>query len=199
MIAERYRPGVILCLPIRRRAGVLGDPAALFDRKARLRAQILAGSVGGVCLPLVVVSVSSVPLAVGLGIAACMAMVTALRSSGPIFAVGAGLARCSYGRCAGAYGSSGGRGSVSLVGLDLVMKTQAYSLVEDIDLTGGSAGLASRTAHTVGRGTHVRANSRLLGTDCARGRMPTGVPFESKPDGYHQNHYIAMDLFRPSN
>lgn len=124
----------------------LGDVAEIPEiRDGRIRAQgpfahsIIAGTIGAVCLPLMVGLWHQHRKTAVAGIAACFLMVFASASSGPImsvlFAIGALFMwhwrhRMRLLRWLAVLG---------YIGLDLIMKAPAYYLIARIDLTGSSS------------------------------------------------------------
>lgn len=188
MVAERWT-GMNLF------AGFGGVPEFSAIRNGVVRSQgpfahaILAGSVGGVCLPLMAGLWRDRRFLSLLGITACTAMVITSGSSGPILAAGAGVGvlllwplheRMRLVRWAAV---------LLYLALDVCMNRPAYFLISDIDLMGGStswhrAQLIRSTFEHIGEWW-------LAGTDYTRHWMPTGVP--SSPNQTDiTNHYIGM-------
>jgi hypothetical protein len=174
-----------------------GVPDISTVRNGVVRAQgpfahsILAGSIGGVCLPLVAGLWRRERLLSIVGIAACAGMVLASGSSGPILAAGAGLGvllmwpihpRMRLVRWAMA---------LIYIGLEVVMNRPAYFIISDVDLMGGST---SWYRAELIRSTFAHFNEWwLVGTDYTRHWMPSGVP--STPNQTDiTNHFIAMGV-----
>ena len=174
-----------------------GVPEVSAVRSGVVRAQgpfahaILAGSIGGVCLPLIVGLWRNQRLLSTLGIAACTAMVITSGSSGPILSAGAGI---------GALLLWPLRDRMQLVrwtalglylGLDLVMNRPAYFIISDIDLMGGST--SWHRAQLIRSAFEHLGEWWLAGTDYTRHWMPTGVPASPNQTDI-TNHYIAMGV-----
>lgn len=152
---------------------------------------ILAGSIGGVCLPLVIALWRDRRALSALGVAACLGMVWASGSSGPILTVAAGLGifalwplrarmRLIRWSAAGLY-----------LGLEFVMNRPAYFIISDVDLMGGST---SWYRAELIRSTFAHLDEWwLVGTDYTRHWMPSGVP-ASPTQTDITNHFIAMGV-----
>jgi hypothetical protein len=174
-----------------------GVPEFSTVRNGVIRAQgpfahsILAGSIGGVCLPLMIGLWHDRRMLSLIGIGACAAMVLASGSSGPILAVGAGLGvllmwplrqRMRLVRWGLAFG---------YIGLELIMSRPAFFIISDIDLMGGST--AWFRAQLI-QSTIDHANEWwLVGTDYTRHWMPSGV-ISSPNQTDITNHFIAMGV-----
>ena len=152
---------------------------------------ILAGSIGSVCLPLIVVCWRSNRLLSICGIAACVGMVVASGSSGPILALVAGasvLMVWPWHRRMRAV-----RWTTFLVylGLEAVMNRPAYFIISDVDLMGGST---SWYRAELIRSTFAHLGEWwLVGTDYTRHWMPSGVPASPNQTDI-TNHFIAMGV-----
>jgi len=174
-----------------------GVPAFSAMRNGVVRAQgpfahsILAGSVGGVCLPLVAGLWRSHRLRSAIGISACAVMVITSGSSGPMLSAIAGIGalllwplreRMSLVRWTAAAGYAS---------LALVMNRPAYFIMSDIDLMGGSTSwyraelIRSAIAHF--------DEWWLIGTDVTRHWMWTGIAADPNQVDI-TNHYIAMGV-----
>lgn len=166
-------------------------------REGRIRAQgpfahsILAGTVGAVCLPLMIGLWRQYRKYALVGIVACLAMVVASASSGPIVsglaAVGALLLwrwrhRMSLVRWLSVLG---------YIGLDVVMKAPAYYLISRFDLAGGSTGW--HRARLIESSIEHLSEWWMGGTDYTRHWMPTGVPW-SEDHTDITNHYLKMGV-----
>jgi hypothetical protein len=152
---------------------------------------LLAGSIGSVCLPLMVPLWRERRGLAVLGVCSCLAMIVASGSSGPILAGAAGVgalflhsmrARMQLVRWAAV---------LAYVGLEVVMNRPAYFIISDVDLLGGST---SWYRAQLIRSTFAHFHEWwLVGTDYTRHWMPTGVPYS--PDQTDiTNHYIAMGV-----
>jgi hypothetical protein len=148
---------------------------------------ILAGSIGGVCLPLILGGWRDRRVLTFVGSAACLTMVLASGSSGPILTAGAGIGVLLLWQL---------RGNMRLVrwsmlliylGLEVVMNRPAYFIITYIDLTGSSTSwhraelIRSTIAHF--------GEWWLVGTDYTRHWMASGVADPNHAD--ITNHYIG--------
>lgn len=177
---------------------LLGDvPEMAMVRDGAIRSQgpfahaILAGTVGAVCLPLIIGIWTQHRKTAFIGIVACAAMIITSFSSGPImsalFAIGAllmwrwrdhmrivrWLVVCGY------------------VGLDLIMNAPAYYLIARINPTGSSTSW-HRAALIDAAIQHI-TDWWIAGTDVTRHWMPYGVIWS----GDHAditNHYLVMGV-----
>jgi len=166
-------------------------------REGSIRAQgpfahpILAGTVGAVCLPLMIGMWQKYKKTALAGIIGCCSIIIASASSGPIMsglvAIGA-LLMWRY------------RGQMKLVRwitflsylvLDLFMEAPAYYLLARIDLTGGSTGW-HRAMLIESAITHLN-EWWLYGTDYTRHWMPTGVSWSAEQTDI-TNYYIQMGV-----
>lgn len=152
---------------------------------------ILAGSIGGVCLPLAAGLWRRSRGAAILGIGACVAMIIASGSSGPILAGAAGLSALALWP-ARKYMRAARWTILALYALlELKMNRPAYFIISDLDLIGGSTSwyraelIRSAIAHI--------GEWWLVGTDYTRHWMSTGVT--SSPNQTDiTNHFIAMGV-----
>lgn len=166
-------------------------------REGKLRAQgpfahsILAGTVGAVCLPLMVGLWRFDRKSAFLGILSCVVIAFASASSGPLSGVIAatGALLMWYWR----YRMRFVRW-VAIIGyiiIDLVMLAPAYYLLGRIDLAGGSAGW--HRAELINAAIRYFEEWWFAGTDYTRHWMPTGVSWS--PDHTDiTNHYLYMGI-----
>lgn len=174
--------------------GVTESPAI---REGKIRAQgpflhaILAGTVGAVCLPQMIGLWQQYRKLAIAGILACLTMVFACSSSGPIMSALAAIGALFMWRY---------RHNMRLVrwlvvfgyiGLDVVMKDQAYYILARIDLTGGSTGW--HRAYLIEMAFKHLNEWWIGGTDYTRHWMPTGVSWS--PDHTDiTNYYLKMGV-----
>ena len=174
-----------------------GIPEISEIRNGRIRAQgpfahsILAGTVGAVCLPLMIGLWQQHRKIAVAGILACFSMVFASGSSGPIMSTAAAMGalfmwryrhRMRLVRCIAV---------LSYIGLDLVMKAPAYYLIARIDLTGSST--SYYRARLIDAAIEHLSEWWLAGTDYTRSWMVTGVKW-SPDQADITNHYIQMGV-----
>jgi hypothetical protein len=123
--------------------GVLETP---FIREGRVRASgpfahaILAGTVGATCLPLMISIWKSRRMHSMLGIVACLAMVIASASSGPLMSLIFGIFSLCMWRFRRLTRFVAPAIVVAYTLLSFVMKRPPYYLLNNIDLSGGSTG-----------------------------------------------------------
>jgi hypothetical protein len=153
---------------------------------------ILAGSVGAVCFPLMVAIWKSSRLTAAVGSAACLLIVGASNSSGPLMSLFFGIValfiwkirdRMRYVRwaCLGMY-----------LLLELVMNRPAYYIIGEIDLTGSSTGW--HRAALIESALNHFGEWWLAGTNFTRHWMPTGV--SSSPEHTDiTNYYLLMGVW----
>jgi hypothetical protein len=166
-------------------------------RSGRIRAQgpfahsILAGTVGAVCLPLMIGLWQQHRKTAIAGIVACFSIVFASTSSGPVMsAFFAMLALFMW------YWRDRMRlirwlALLAYIGLDLVMKAPAYYLIARIDLTGSST--SWHRAALIDTAIKHLDEWWLAGTDYTRHWMAYGVGWS----GNHidiTNHYLVMGV-----
>lgn len=166
-------------------------------REGKIRAQgpfahsILAGTVGAVCLPMMIGLWPQHPKSAMTGLTACAAMIFASTSSGPIFSALAGIGalfmwyyRCKMrlARWLMAFG---------YIGLDLAMKAPVYYLIARFDAVGGSTGY--HRAKLIESAFEHLSEWWLAGTDYTRHWMPTGVPW-SEDHTDITNHYLNIGV-----
>lgn len=174
-----------------------GVPEAPSIRSGRVRAQgpfahaILAGTVGAVSFPLMMGLLRHFPRSASVGIVACLTMVGASASSGPVMTLVAGVGGLSlwalrkqmrFVRWI----------AVLLYGLlMIVMNSPPYYLMSYIDLMGGSTGW-HRAALIQSSIQHVQ-EWWIAGTDYTRHWMPTGVTWSLDHTDL-TNHYIFLGV-----
>lgn len=174
--------------------GVAAMPAI---REGHIRAQgpfahaILAGTVGAVCLPLMVGVWRQCLKTSLLGIFACSIMVFSSRSSGPLMSAFAAIGALFMWRFRYNMRAVRWMAVLGYIGLDLVMKAPAYYLLARVDLAGGSTGW--HRAELINSAIRHLNEWWLSGTDYTRHWMPTGVSWS--PDHTDiTNHYLQMGV-----
>jgi hypothetical protein len=173
--------------------GVPDEPAI---RNGRMRSQgpfahaILAGTVGGVCIPLMIGIWRYHPLTARVGLAACSLIVVTSTSSGPLMTVISSLFALVVWRWRHWTRQMRIAAVVGYILLELVMKAPAYYLIARIPLIGGGA--YHRAAIIEAAVTHF-GEWWFAGTDYTRHWMPYGVPWS--PDHADiTNHYIGQGV-----
>ncbi len=156
-----------------------GLPPSPDVREGRIRAQgpfahaILAGTVGAVMLPLMIGLWNEHRMRALLGITACVTMVIACASSGPIMTFGAGIVGLLMWRYRHSMRRVRWLILFGYIGLDLVMKAPAYFIIARMDIVGGSTGW--HRAELIDAALRHFHEWWLWGTDYTRHWMPTGV------------------------
>lgn len=174
-----------------------GVPAISPMREGKIRAQgpfshsILAGTAGAVCLPFMIAIWRQHRRRAGTGIVACLVMVIASASSGPIMSAAAAIAALFMWHWRQYMRRVRWLAVLGYVGLDLVMKSPPYYLIDRIDLVGGSGGYhrAALIESAIG---HLN-EWWLAGTDYTRHWMPTGVAWSQNQTDI-TNYYIKMGV-----
>jgi hypothetical protein len=177
---------------------VLGGVSEISEvRDGKIRAQgpfahsILAGTIGAVCLPLMIGLWHQHRKTTIIGILACCSMVVASASSGPIMSALAGIgAICMW------YWRDKMRlfrwmTVLIYIGLEIVMKAPAYYIISRIDLTGSST--SWHRAVLIETTINHLSEWWLTGTDYTRHWLLTGVTW-SKDQIDITNHYIRMGV-----
>lgn len=174
-----------------------GVPETPAIREGRIRAQgpfahaILAGTAGAVSLPIMIGLWSQHRKTAFLGASACLAIVFASASSGPIMSTVVAVAALFMWHYRRRMRLVRWTAALSYIGLDLFMKVPAYYLIARIDLAGGSTGF-HRAALIESSFSHLD-EWWMAGTDYTRHWMPTGVSWS--PDHTDiTNQYIAMGV-----
>lgn len=174
--------------------GIREAPAIRVDR---IRAQgpfahpILAGTIGAVTLPLIIALWWQHRTEAIFGIAACLVMIFASASTGPIMSATAAIGalwmwryrhQMRFVRWAAVFG---------YIGLDLIMNAPAYYLIARANVVGGSTGYhRARLIQSAFQHLH---EWWLAGTDYTRHWMVTGVSWS--PDHSDiTNHYLQLGV-----
>lgn len=167
-------------------------------RDSKFRAQgpfahsILAGSVGASCLPLMVGIWRRHRTAALIGIIACLVMVGASNSSGPIMSLMSAIFALCIWRYRHLIHLLRWGALMAYLGLEIVMKRPAYYIMDSIDLTGGSTGW--HRAHLIESSIGHLSEWWLAGTNRTRHWMPTGVPTSPNHTDI-TNYYLLMGVW----
>jgi len=160
-------------------SGLGGVPHEVLIRDGVLRAQgpfrhpILAGTVGAVCLPLMIgIWRKSVRFAI-IGASACITMVLTSASSGPLASMIFGIGALLLWRYRKITSKLRWAAVVLYLGLEIVMNRPAYYILTYANLTGSSAGW-HRARLIESAFSHIN-EWWLAGTNYTRHWMPSGV------------------------
>jgi hypothetical protein len=175
-----------------------GVPDSVVVRGERLRAQgpfghaILAGTVGAACLPLMIGIWRRCSTQAKIGLSACVVMVLASNSSGPLMSVIFGIFGLVMWRWRHRTRQMRIAAVVGYVILDLVMKAPAYYLIARVDLTGSSTGW--HRAELIKQAIEHLDEWWLAGSLHTRHWMPYGVSW-SEDHCDITNQYIGYGVF----
>lgn len=177
---------------------VFGGVSELSEiREGSIRAQgpfshpILAGTVGAVSLPLIVGLWQEHRKLAFIGIIACLSIIFASTSSGPIMTAIAGIVGLFMWHYRQQMRLVRWAAVLGYIALDIVMKAPAYYLIARIDLVGGSTGW-HRSALIESSLKHLN-EWWLAGTDYTIHWMPTGVAWNSDHTDI-TNHYLHLGV-----
>ena len=177
---------------------IFGGVGALCEiRGGKIRAQgpfshsILAGTVGGICLPLALVMWRKNRALSIVGLLTTTCIVICSRSSGPIMTCFFGVLGLSLWFAREKMRLIRWAGLLVILLLNLVMNTPVYYLLAKIDLTGNSTGF--HRAALIDAAIRHFSDWWFAGTDYTRDWMPTGVPW-SKDHTDITNYYIKMGV-----
>lgn len=167
-------------------------------RKGRLRAQgpfghsILAGTVGAVCLPLMIGIWQRHRKEAIAGIAACVTIIYSSASSGPIMTCSAAIGALFMWHYRSKMRIFRWLAVLCYIGLELIMTRPAYFIMARIDLTGGSTGW--HRSELIRTAISHLSEWWFAGTDYTRHWMPTGVTWS--PDHTDiTNYYLKMGVW----
>ena len=152
---------------------------------------ILAGSVGAVCMPLMIILWQKHKKTAMVGLIACLTMVFTCASSGPILTVLAAILALAMWPLRERMRIVRWLAVLGYIALDIVMKAPAYYLIARIDVAGGSAGY--HRAAIIESAIKYIGEWWLGGTDYTRHWMPYGVSW-SENHADITNHYIQMGV-----
>ena len=167
-------------------------------RDGRIRAQgpfahsILAGTVGGACVPLMIGLFQQYRKTAVLGTLACFAIVFASASSGPIMTLFAGIGGVMMWHFRGRMRIFQSLAILSYAALDLIMNAPAYYIIARIDLTGSSTSW-HRAALIEAAFAHL-SEWWFAGTDYTRHWLSYGVSWSSAHADI-TNYYLKMGVW----
>lgn len=190
MIYEKFTEGNIFYF-------LSGVPEYLLIREDHIRAKgpfahaIIAGTVGATCLPLMAPLWHQHRKAATIGIGACVVMIFACASSGPIMSMIVALGALIMWRHRQHTRMVRWMAVAAYIALDLYMKVPAYYIIAKIDLVGGSTGW--HRARLIESAFEHLSEWWLSGTDYTRHWMPSGVSWS--PDHTDiTNHYLQVGV-----
>jgi hypothetical protein len=166
-------------------------------REGRVRAAgpfgnaILAGTVGGVCLPFAILLRRFSPRHAIAGVVACVVIVLCSASSGPLMTFLAASAGLMLWRWRHHLGRIRLVVVLGILGLALVMNAPVWYIVARIDLAGGST--SWHRAEVIHQAVQHFGEWWLVGTDYTRHWMAYGIQW-SKDHIDITNHYIFMGV-----
>jgi hypothetical protein len=175
----------------------IGSQIGLYIRQGHVRAQgpfghsILAGTVGAVCLPLVIPLWFKNRKIAAIGIGACLSIVITSASSGPILSTIFAVAALVMYRHRNRTRLVLWLLVVGYIALDFIMKDPAYFILSRIDIAGGSTGW--HRAMLIQSALENISEWWLYGTDYTRHWMPSGVPWSENHTDI-TNHYLKMGV-----
>jgi len=166
-------------------------------REGKIRAQgpfahsILAGTVGAVCLPFAIAMWRENRKVALIGIGACLIMIFAATSSGPILSAAAAIGAVIMWHYRQRMRLIRWLAALGYICLNLIMDAPAYFLMARIDLTGGSQGW--HRARLIQSSFQHLNEWWIGGTDYTRHWMPTGIAWSADHTDI-TNHYIKMGV-----
>lgn len=177
---------------------LLGGPSqAPTIRDGQIRAEgpfghsILAGTVGAVCLPLMIGLWRFHRRIAMVGIIACLAIVIASASSGPVLSCIAGIGALVMWRWRTKMGMVQWTLVLGYIILELVMKAPAYYIIARLQPIGASGGY--HRARLIESAIDHLNEWWIAGTDYTRHWMVTGVSWSPNHTDI-TNHYIKMGV-----
>lgn len=174
-----------------------GVPESVVTRDEKFRAQgpfvhgILAGTVGAVCFPLMFGIWRKHGLAAKLGAAACIVIVFASNSSGPLMSLIFATLALIFWKWRHLTRKMRIAAVFAYIFLNLIMKVPAYYLLARIDLTGSSTGW--HRAELIHTSIEHLNEWWFAGTDYTRHWMPTGVSWNENHTDI-TNHYLQYGV-----
>lgn len=174
-----------------------GTPLAPEIREGRVRAlgafghSILGGTLGATSLPIIMGLWNTHRRIAIAGVLACVAIVIASASSGPILSLATGLCGMLLWHWRQSMRALRWVAVAGYVGLDVVMNDPAYFVLARIDLAGGSTGW--HRAELIRSSIQHLDEWWLYGTDRTRHWMPTGIPADPNHTDI-TNYYLSMGV-----
>ena len=174
-----------------------GTPISPEIREGRIRAlgafghSILGGTVGATSFPIVIGLWNTHRRLAIVGALACLTIVIASASSGPILSLAAGVFGMLLWQCRQSMRVLRWAAVATYVALDVVMNDPAYFVLARIDLAGGSTGW--HRAELIRSSLQHLNEWWLYGTDRTRHWMPSGIPADPNHTDI-TNHYLSMGV-----
>lgn len=167
-------------------------------RQGRVRANgpfghpIMAGTVGAVCLPMIIGRWKTDKSSAILGSAACVAIIISTASSGPILSAMAGIFALGMWHYRRQVHVLKWLAVATYIALDLVMQAPAYFLIARIDLAGGST--SWYRARLIQSAFEHLPEWWVAGTDYTRHWMPSGVSWSANNTDI-TSYYIQLGVW----
>ena len=152
---------------------------------------ILAGTVGAVCIPLMIGTWRHARTLACVGLVACVSMIVTSASSGPILSALAAIGGLLMWRSSHRVRLLRWLALVGYVALDVVMKDPAYYIIARIDIVGGSTGY--HRARLIESAIEHLDEWWFAGTEYTRHWMATGVDWSANHTDI-TNHYVRMGV-----
>ena len=170
---------------------------AVVERDGRLRARgpfrhaILAGTVGAALVPIMIAMWNRNRRVALIGLIACLTMVVACASSGPVLSLGFALLGVFLWNFRHLMGMIRWGMVIGYGVLELVMSRPAYYIIGEMSVVGGSTGW--HRSHLIHSSIKYFSDWWLFGTDYTRNWMPTGVTW-SKDHTDITNYFLAFGV-----
>jgi len=176
-----------------------GVPAEVMERDGKLRAQgpfahpILAGTVGGICVPLMLALWHQYSRAAKIGLLACLVIIAASKSSGPLMTTFTGVAAVTLWHWRRSTRKLLVAAALLYIAIGLFSSRPTYYvLLNRIDLTGSSTGW--HRAELIKQSINHFDEWWFSGTDYTRHWMPTGVTWNANHTDI-TNHYLLYGVW----
>jgi hypothetical protein len=161
-----------------------------FRARGPFRHAILAGTVGAGLIPLMIAMWRSYQRAAMIGIAACMTMIVACSSSGPVLSLLFGIMAMCLWKFRPWMGLIRWSIPIGYGILTLVMKQPAYYIIAKLSIGGSTGWHRSKLIDAA----VIRFNEWwLFGTDYTRAWMPTGLPGKTQHTDI-TNYYLGFGV-----
>ena len=173
-----------------------GVQEAVVVRDDELRARgpfrhaILAGTVGAALIPIMIGLWRRNPVVAKIGMAACLTMVVACPSSGPILSLGFGLIGVFLWRFRSWMGMIRWSIPIGYALLAMIMTRPVYYIIGELSM-GGSTGW--HRSKLIDSAIHYFGDWWAFGTDHTRSWMPTGVTFSDEHTDI-TNYFLAYGV-----